>query len=253
MQPELTAGVVFALLLASIWFGILFRRLLPEDHFNADTKECVKLAMGLVATMTALLLGLLVSSAKGSYDANRGYVIQMAAKVTLLDRALELYGPETTVLQSDLRAAVWDAASRIWPNDPALPAQLAPDKPGGDKLYEKILSLAGESELHKNLRTLAANLAVEIGQFRALLMAQSIPSVSMLLHGMVVLWLVVIFFCFSLIAPANKTSALVLVVSALSVAGAVMLLLELDRPFDGLVKVSGEPLFQLLHMLARGS
>lgn len=91
--------------------------------------------MGLVATMTALVLGLLVSSAKGTYDTARSEVIQMAAKVAFPDRALALYGPEAAEARGDLRAAVANAVGRIWPTDQSGPAQLAPNQQAGDALY----------------------------------------------------------------------------------------------------------------------
>src|SRR5262249_16416162 len=100
------------------------RRRLPEQHLNADTKDTVKLAMGLVATMSALLLGLLVSSAKGSYDTTRTQVIQMGAKVAFLDRVLELYGPEAADARRQFRDAVDDAVRRIWPKDKASASEL---------------------------------------------------------------------------------------------------------------------------------
>ncbi|PYK64428.1 MAG: hypothetical protein DME50_13595, partial [Verrucomicrobia bacterium] len=71
------------------------RAILPETHLNPDTKDAVKVGMGLVATMAALVLGLLVASTKGAYDAQKGEVTQMAAKIVFLDRALANYGPET--------------------------------------------------------------------------------------------------------------------------------------------------------------
>lgn len=78
----------------------------PQDHLSADSKDAVKLAMGLVATMTALVLGLLVSSAKDGYDTKRSEVIQLAANVTFLDRSLALYGPEAADARSELGALV---------------------------------------------------------------------------------------------------------------------------------------------------
>ena len=252
MSAEYTTVVVFVLLLGSIILGIVFRRLLPADHFQADTKETVKLAMGLVATMAALILGLLVSSAKGSYDANRSSVIQLSAKITLLDRALEMYGQDGVKVRSDLHSVVLEVARSIWPDDPRLPVQLAPDKQASADLYAEIIGLRADTDLQKNLKNVAGSLAVEIGQIRSLLQAQTLPSISMLLLGMVVLWLFIIFFCFSLIAPANRTSGVVLVISAISVAGAVLLLLELDRPFDGLIRISSDPLFNAFKYMVQG-
>ena len=92
-----------------------FHRLLPEDHLSADTKETVKLAMGLLATMSALLLGLLVASAKSSYDNARNQVIEMAAKVAFLDRVLIGYGPEAGDVRNLLREAIEDTAHRMQP------------------------------------------------------------------------------------------------------------------------------------------
>src|SRR5438093_1434458 len=94
MNTTLTALIVFGCLVGAVLLGRALRRLLPEDHLAADSRDTIKLAMGLVATMTALVLGLLVSSAKGAYDTKRSEVIQMAAKVAFLDRLLSLYGPE---------------------------------------------------------------------------------------------------------------------------------------------------------------
>src|SRR5436190_16675744 len=95
MNTTLAALIVFGCLVGAVLLGRALRRLLPEDHLAADSRDTIKLAMGLVATMTALVLGLLVSSAKGAYDTKRSEVIQMAAKVAFLDRLLSLYGSET--------------------------------------------------------------------------------------------------------------------------------------------------------------
>src|SRR5438093_10316656 len=131
----LISVILFVILVVAAFLGRRVRHYLPEDHLSADSKDAVKLAMGLVATMTALVLGLLVSSAKGTYDTARSEVIQMAAKVAFLDRALALYGPETTEARGELRAAVTNAVRRIWPTDQNEPAQLAPNQQAGDALY----------------------------------------------------------------------------------------------------------------------
>jgi hypothetical protein len=123
---------LFVALVGAAFLGRRVRRYLPEDHLSADSKDAVKLAMGLVATMTALVLGLLVSSAKGTYDTARSEVIQMAAKVALLDRVLALYGPEAAEARGELRGVVADAVRRIWSTDPGRAAQLAPNQQAGD-------------------------------------------------------------------------------------------------------------------------
>src|SRR3982750_996186 len=106
MSPVLIAAIVFACVFGATLFGMLLRTVLPEHHLSSETKDTVKLAMGFVATMAALILGMLVASAKDSYDKESSGVTQMAAKVIFLDRLLANYGPETNNTRSLLRQNV---------------------------------------------------------------------------------------------------------------------------------------------------
>ncbi|MEI8042775.1 MAG: hypothetical protein WCL11_15290 [Verrucomicrobiota bacterium] len=239
MNPSFTAIVITACLFGTVLLGRRIRQFLPEHHLSADTKDAVKLAMGLVATMSALLLGLLVSSAKGSYDTLRSEVIQMAAKVTFLDRVLGLYGPDAAPLRVQFHAAIEEGTRQIWS---ASGATAAPNVHAGDGLYTGILALSPRDDTQRALKAQAANLAVDLGQLRTLIHAQSRASISRPMLVVVVLWLVIIFLSFSVLAPPNATAALALFASALSVAGAIFLILEMDRPFTGLIQVSSEPL-----------
>src|SRR4030095_16700353 len=221
MNMVFIAIILFACLVAAALLGRRVHRYLPEDHLSADSRDAVKLAMGLVATMTALVLGLLVSSAKDAYDTRRSEVIQMAAKVAFLDRVLALYGPEAAGARAELRAAVADAVQRIWPTDRSRPGQLAPNEQAGDTVYVAIQGLLPHDDTQRALKTQIANLMVDLGQLRERLIAQSIPSFSKPMLIILVSWLVVIFFGFSLIAPPNATTMLALVASAFSVACAI--------------------------------
>jgi hypothetical protein len=251
MNITLIAAVLFACLVGAALLGRRVRRYVPEDHLTADSRDAVKLAMGLVATMTALVLGLLVSSAKEGYDTKRSVVIQMAAKVAFLDRVLVLYGPETAEARSDLRVAVADAIRRIWPTDKIGSAQLVPNQQVGDAVYVTIQRLSPHDDAQRALKAQLATLLVELGELRSLLVAQSIPSISAPMLIILVSWLVVIFFGFSLVAPPNATTTLALVASAFSVAGAIFLILELDHPFGGLIHIPSEPLIIVLNHMAK--
>jgi hypothetical protein len=252
MNTEIIALVILGCVVGAVLVGRVIRRILPEDHFSTDTKETVKLAMGLLATMAALLLGLLVASAKGSHDNARSEVIQMAAKVVFLDRVLTGYGPETAAARALLRNAVEQLAHHS-PQRPNVNTQvdLAFDPQAGNALYLAIQQLAPRDEMQRNLKTQATTLAVELGQHRTLLMAQSIPSISMPLLVVVVCWLVVIFAGFSVIAPRNAIATTALLVSAISAAAAIFLILELDRPFSGLLRLSNEPVVNVLERLEK--
>lgn len=247
----LISVTLFVALVGAAFLGRRVRRYLPEDHLSADSKDAVKLAMGLVATMTALVLGLLVSSAKGTYDTARSEVIQMAAKVAFLDRVLALYGPEAAEARGELRAVVADAARRIWSTDPGRAAQLAPNQEAGDAFYIAIQRLSPHDDAQRTLKGQVTTLMVDLGQIRSLLVAQSIPSISKPMLIILVSWLVVIFFGFSLLAPPNATTTLALVASAFSVAGAIFLILELDQPFGGVIRIPSEPMINVLSHLVK--
>ena len=210
----------------------------------------MKLAMGLVATMTALVLGLLVSSAKGAYDTERSEVIQMAAKVTFLGRCWQLRTgscrrPRAASRQRRGRNSA-NLAGRHAPT-----GTLTPNMQAGNIAYGAIHALSPHNDMQSALKAQAATLAVDVAQIRSLLAAQSVPSVSKPMLIILVLWLVIIFVGFSVLAPPNATAILALMVSALAVSGAIFLILELDQPFGGLIGISSEPMVNALHQLAQ--
>jgi hypothetical protein len=251
VNTTLTALIVFACLVGAVFLGRTIRRFLPEDHLTADSKDTIKLAMGLVATMSALVLGLLVSSAKGSYDTERSEVIQMAAKVAFLDRVLAVYGPEAAEARTRFHEAVNEAVMAMWPREASGSAQLAPNPKAGNAVYAAVQDLSPHDATQSKLKDQATTLATDLGQLRSLLAAQSVPSISIPMLIILVSWLVVIFLGFSVLAPGNPTVIFALMVSALAVSGAIFLILELDQPFSGVLRISGEPMLNALSEFAK--
>jgi len=247
----LIAATLFVVFIGAALLGRYVRRYLPEAHLSAESRDAVKLAMGLVATMTALVLGLLVSSAKEGYDTKRSEVIQMAAKVAFLDRVLSVYGPEAAQARGELRDAVADAVRRIWPADRNALIELTPNQQAGDAVFITVQQLSPHDDAQRALKGQVTSLLVDLGQLRLLLVAQSIPSISTPMLIILVSWLVVIFFAFSVIAPPNATTTIALVASAFSVACAIFLILELDQPFGGLIHIPSEPLINVMNHLAK--
>src|SRR5207249_3912998 len=230
MIITLVSVIVFVILVAVTFLGGRLRRVLPAEQLSAESKDGMKLALGLVATMTAILLGLLISSAKSAFDTTGSEVMQMAAKIALLDRVLVLYGPETAEARRALRDATAEGVRRTWPAERSGPVRLDPNQQMGDAVYVAVSRLRAQDEAQRALKTQAANLMVQLGELRSLLQAQAVSSVSKPLLIALVLWLVVIFFGFSLLAPANATSTLALIAGAFSVVCAVFIILELDYP-----------------------
>jgi hypothetical protein len=246
-----TELLVCGCLLAAVLVGVWLRRLLPDHHVSSDSRDAIKLAMGLVATMTALVLGLLISSAKSTFDTERNEVVQMASKVVFLDRMLAFYGPEASALRVQFRDAVAESLHRMWPDDSRAPLQPGVNEKTGDALYVAIQNLSPRDETQRSLKIQATNLAIEVGQLQALLAAQSVSSISKPLLAMMLCWLVVIFLGFSLLAPPNATTTVALVASVLSVTGAVFLILELDQPMTGMIRISSQPIVNALNQLAK--
>jgi len=251
MNTTLTALIVLGCLIGAVLLGRWIRRLLPAEHLSADSRDVVKLAMGLVATMSALVLGLLVSSAKGSYDTERSEVIQMAAKVAFLDRVLSVYGPEAVEARARFHEAVKEAVQQIWPEEAGLRASLAPNPKAGNAVYTAVQDLSPYDDTQRKLKDQATTVATDLGQLRSLLAAQSVPSISKPMLIILVSWLVVIFLGFSVLAPPNATTILALTVSALAVSGAIFLILELDQPFGGVIRISSQPMVNALNQLAK--
>jgi hypothetical protein len=243
--------IVFACVFGGALFGMLLRGSLPQQHLSADSKDVVKLGMGLVATMSALVLGLLVASAKSSYDAQSGALTDMSAKVVLLDRVLAHYGPETKEARDLLRGSVAAVLDRMWPKGHASGSQLEAPSGSAEILLDKIQELSPKDEGQRSLQAQALSIAMGLGQTRWLQFAQSTTSISMPLLVMLVFWLATLFISFGLFAPPNGTVISSMLASALSVSGAILLTLEMYTPYGGFIEISSAPLRAALAQLGK--
>src|SRR5436305_14163435 len=176
MIITLVSVIVFVILVGVTFLGGRLARVLPEEQLSAESRDAMKLALGLVATMTAILLGLLISSAKTAFDTTRSEVVQMAAKVALLNRVLVLYGPETAEARRALRDAIAEGVRRTWPNKRGGPVRLEPNEQMGDAVYVAISHLTPQDDAHHGLKPQAANLMVQLAELRLLVQAQAVSS-----------------------------------------------------------------------------
>ena len=233
--------------------GLAVGRRLPDHHLDTASRDVVRLVASFLAAMAALVLGLLVASAKSNYDERNGQLRHIAADVVALDRALASYGEEARDARAVLRSSLADEYARLSESDRLRGTGL--DVPVRDVrvlgFQDRIQALAPRTEAQRAARDRAAEAAERIAATRVLLTQDpggSIPLPFLLVLGS---WLAVMFASFGLFARANATVVTALLAGAASAAGAVFMILELDRPLDGLMRLSTEPLHHALDIVDR--
>jgi hypothetical protein len=241
--------IVFGVVFGGALVGMVLRALLPEHHLSQESRDVIKVGMGLIATISALVLSLLVASAKSSYDAQRSGLVQLSANVSLLDRVLAHYGPEAKAARERLHATTVTMLDQIWPEDRSRTGQVQAPAVAGEDLYEIIQALAPKDERQRALQAAALKTTVDIGQARWLLFSQKGSSIPVPFLVVMVFWLAMLFTSFSMFARPNATTVVTLLICAVSVACAIFLILELDRPFEGLIRISSDPLRRALEQL----
>jgi Protein of unknown function (DUF4239) len=231
------SSIVFACIFGASLLGMLLRRVLPQHHLSTETKDSVKLAMGLVATMVALVLGLLIAAAKDKYDKESAGVTQMAAKVIFLDRMLANYGPETKEVRELLKQMVERVANSMWPDQPSTDSQLDPSASRTETIYAAAQALAPQNDFQSTLKSQALSKVFDLGQMRWQEFEQANSALSVPLLCILTFWLAILFISFGLFAPSNGTVVVALFTAALAVAGAIFLMLELNSPFSGMLQI----------------
>ena len=239
MNSLAVSFIVFTIIFGAAVVGMLLRRVLPEHHLSADSKEVIKLGTGLVATMAALVLGLLVASAKGSFDAQSAEVTQASANIILLDRLLAQYGSETKEIRQSLRNITVRALEETWSKDRNGPPEF---RAGGNEIMlEEIQGLSPENNLQRTIQSQALSIAMNLGQTRWLMFEQGVNSVSNPMVVVLVFWLAIIFLTWGMFSRPNASVVASLIAAALSVSGAMFLILEMYNPYRGLIQISSAP------------
>lgn len=252
MLPSLVALVSFACLFAGAMLGMLLQNFLPKHHLSAESKDIIKLGAALIATMAALVLGLLVSSAKSSFDSINNGLTHSGAKFIVLDNTLKNYGPETQSAREDLRESVEAVYALIWPEEGGKAAPEA--QKGRTRMYDladKIKKLEPVTDAQKELRKRASDMCFELAEARWVLMEQEQQSLPLAFLVVLLLWLSVLNLIYGIFAPRNPTVVAVFAACALSVSGAIFLIFEMSRPLEGQIKVSSAPIKKALEFIGK--
>jgi hypothetical protein len=242
--------VVFAFVFGGSLVGIFLRARLPQEQLSPESRDVVKLGMGIIATMSAVVLGLLVASAKGYYDTQNHELTDVSARIVHLDRVLAHYGPEAKEARDLLRDIVVHLLDKIWRKGSL--QTLGTEAEGeGAALFDKILHLSPQNDAQRDLRARALGLAMDLGENRWLMFEQASTSISVPLLLVVVFSLSITFASFTLHASPNPTVIATLALCAISVSATIFLILSMYRPFEGLIQVPSDPLRNALAQLGR--
>jgi hypothetical protein len=250
MSPIATSLLVFVCVFGGALFGMFLRSRLPEHHLSAESQRIVSLGAGIIGTMAALVLGLLVASAKGSYDAQSDEMMDFSSRIVLLDRVLAHYGPEAKDARDLLRDVVARMVDRMWVERSGY-SESKRIVTGGEVMYDKIQELSPRDEAQRLIKTQALNLVLALSQTRWLMFEQRGRSISVPLLMMLVFWLTINFVSFGLFAPRNGTVITTLLLCAVAVSGAIFLILEMYEPYTGLIHISSAPVRSALEQLGR--
>lgn len=243
MTPLFAAFVVALVMMAGALGGALLRKHLPSRHFDAETMEVVKLGLGFLATLSALVMGLVISSSKASYDARAEMVHSTAALIIQFDASLWQIGPEAEpirqVLKEELRSTmkrVWKARGVVDMPDPAASKQVVVH------LDKMLFELSVSGEMQRQAMANAFQQLAELSRINASAFTQHGSDVIMPLLAVVVCWMMLNVGGWNLFAPANRMVMGVNLICSLSVASAIFLILELDQPFNGVISISDAPM-----------
>jgi len=234
-----TFGCTFGCALGAAYL----RTLLPPPHFTKESQDVVRLGMGLVATMTALLLGIVTASARSAFDEHDSEIKSSAVSILTLDRQLARYGPETKPTRDLIKQALAFRIEATWPTDASRGRGYGAVIPtvAIEDIENQILALTPQNDTQRWFKSESLRLTQDVlkTRWRILQATGEIPATFLFV---VIFWLTMTFASFGLYAPTNATVIAVLFIAAVSVAAAMFLIVELDGPFDGLIRVSGEPL-----------
>jgi hypothetical protein len=253
MNALTIGGIVFVCTFGAAGFGMFLHGVLPKHHLTSESKDVIKISMAMIATLAALVVGLLIASAKSSFDTKDTELRGAAARAVLLDRTLAAYGPETSEVRELLRQMVATKIKQIWPRESTgnVDADAIGRGPGMETIQRKLLDLVPRNDAQRWLQSTALQLSSNIAEARWLVVEQTGSSIQWPFLTILVFWLSVIFASFGLFAPRNGSVIAALAVCALSIAGSIYLIVEMDQPYGGLIKISSAPLRTVLDQLGR--
>jgi hypothetical protein len=253
MSSTVISLVVLACVLGAAALGFFLNTVLPGHHLNAESRDSLKVAIGVVGTLTALVLGLVVGSAKNSYDEISAGLKGLTIDVILLDQVLARYGPQASQTRALLREAAFGRLSALsgGAGTGQHAARSAESTAAIDALARQLSELKPATEYQRLLQSQADALMSDLGRTFLNTQARVGGTIPHAFIFVLAVWLVIMFAGIGTLAPRNATARTGVIVCALAFAIALFLILELDTPYDGIIKISDAPVRLVFEQLGR--
>jgi len=257
MNPEIFALAVTGAVFAGGAVGLILQRSLPEKYTSGGPRDMIGAVVGLLTLLSALVLGLLIWTAYGTYSGQKAAVQTLAANVLQLDLALEDYGPETAAARAQIKQRVAKTVDEIWGGRESDKAFVALNFAAAiDILHnsDKYLdTLHPSTDDQKQALARARQVAATIGQARLQMAFALTDPVSYPLLLIVVSWAVFLFCGYGMLSKHNPMSFVAVAVGAMAVSTAMYLIMDLSSPYSGLFRTSSEPIEQVLDYMNKKS
>ena len=226
--------------------GRFATRRLPSRHLSAETQSAVTVSVAVIGTLSALVLGLMISAANSSFSARTDEIMQLSLQLIRVDRNLRRYGPEADDVRTKLHAWAHVKIQQLFP-------EKGQPQPSSDTaivmlegVQDALLALNPTNERQEYLHTLCLNLSSQIIQARWALEIRAGHSIPVPFLVLLIFWLAIVFASFGLFAPANPTAMLALLLCSIAVAGGIALIEDLDNPGSGFIRLPSESLRKAL-------
>jgi hypothetical protein len=249
-NPIFVGLIVLTVILAGTFAGWKLRKLLPAEQLTEETRSLVSVSTAIVATVSALVLGLLISNANSTFIRLGGEVTALSAQILRLDKILFRYGSDAQPARETLREYAKQKTADMFPENPE---NVRLGNPSTyellQRLEDRLLALKPQNPRDQWWMGQAMTLASKIGDTRWLIAQQVGQGTPKAFVTLLVFWLALLFASFALFAPHNLTSAVILTLSALAVTGAVAMFLELEQGFGRIIHISPKPMRQAVQLL----
>ena len=247
----LIAASVVGLTFASGIAGMIVRGRLPDRIMTPVVVDVIKLITGLLATMVALVLGLLINSANNVTNTQEAELELLAARALEIDRTLALYGPEAQPGRDLLKRAMIAAYQRYWGQETATALKVRATPTNVKMFTDFLTTLQPTTDIQRRLWAKAFDTTAAVAESRLLMSIQTTGTVSSPFLAILVSWLTLLFLGFGVVGRPSIAVAVAMAVGAFALGSAVFLILDLGQPFTGIVRLSPAPLLEVIEVIGR--